>query len=263
VILDSLLEARPDLPDALELRATVKSGIVRVGGPESLLAGAMADLERSVTLDPRRVTATSELAWSLMERGRFSDALEAYERALAYDAFQTRWNSNLRGKFDAALLSRRFALAEDACQEGRRRFPRDERFLTCELRLLAFSASSTEAADRALRLADEAVVREVNTTARAMLPLFAAQVLARAGRGADADREAVRAEHLLAHTEPQAVVLAEMAAVRLLRGDRDSARALVRRAQSSDPHILTTLRARQEFEPLRPLGAAAPPASPR
>ncbi|MDP3774739.1 MAG: hypothetical protein Q8Q85_10790, partial [Gemmatimonadales bacterium] len=246
--LDSLLREHPDAADAFALRGTIKAALPRVGGTDSLLESAIADLERAKLLDPPGFEASSYLASAYTSAGRYSDALFAYGQALEADVFQRQRADNLRGSFDAALMAEHYPDADTACRTGQREFPRDERFRDCELRLLSRTGLGARAATRAVAIADSLTAIEANQTWRALYELYAAAALARAGRGRDADRMAARATAISLR---QPILQLELAWVRLQRGDADSALALLAGLVRSDPSYRRNIVIAPWFKALR------------
>ncbi|OGU01377.1 MAG: hypothetical protein A2085_08600 [Gemmatimonadetes bacterium GWC2_71_10] len=236
-LLDSVLGQDSGAADALVLRAGVKAGLHRLGGPDSLLTGAIADLERALEIEPRNAEAWSDLASCHGAAGQYAEQLYAFERALMVDPFQVTRAKYLRGMFDAALAAGQLSRAEEACRTGMGEFPGEERFRDCELKSLGRTGASGAAAARALALADSLEPVEPNATSRAVYRIYAAQALARAGRGAEADRQTRLAEARVPETARAPFLLIELAAVRQLRHDRDSATALARRALTASPRL--------------------------
>jgi tetratricopeptide (TPR) repeat protein len=205
----------------------------RVGGGDSLLESAIADLERSRTLDPRRFDTWSRLASAYGSAGRHTDALFAYQRALDADVFQRgRRDEDLRGLYDAALNAGLFADAEAACRTGLRQYPRAWIFRDCELRLLSRTARTSRDGARALALADSLMPIEAIPLWRSLDALHASAALARTGRGAEADRLAARA---MAPLPDQPLLMLELAWVRLQRGDTTGAIAQLADAIHREP----------------------------
>ena len=67
-----------------------------------------------LTIDPKRAEVPNNLGWSLMLRGRWADALAAFERAAAIDPKLPRLANNL--ELARAAIGRRPA-APDAGRE--------------------------------------------------------------------------------------------------------------------------------------------------
>ncbi len=248
-LLDALLARDPDERVALQLRGTVEAGLAR-SGVDTFLAVAIRDLERATELGAGAL-AWAELAWAYGTKGDFLEELFAYERAMRADPFQYRRDTYLRGTFDAALRAGQNARAATACADGQREYPGDERFRDCELKLLVYTGSSADHAQRALTLADSLAPLDPSATSLAVARLYAGQVLARAGRRADAERQVRVAEASFGSAPLPSVVLKELAAVRLLLGDRDSALSLVRRATAAGPSLRGHLLNDPRFRALR------------
>ena len=199
----SALALRPDDPEALALRGTVRyrrwlQGYVTE--PESLTA-AERDLEAAVSAAPTLARAWYRLSELLRFTGRFAEAEQAAQRALDADAFLLEARPVYATLYFAALNLGRYDDARARCAGARARFPRDLEFAHCELRIIGWSGRGRAAIARARRLADS---------------LAAALADARAG-SFPADRRLL------------------LAAIYARSGQPDSARALVGEARAASP----------------------------
>ena len=79
-VLDALADLAPDNAEVWHKRATVE--VLR-----NDYAGALADLRRSLNLDPRNYNAISDLGSVLQQVGEKKEALEAYRKALKANPF--------------------------------------------------------------------------------------------------------------------------------------------------------------------------------
>jgi len=250
-LLDTAVATDSAVAAVLQARGSLKLGLVRVGGPDSLLAGACRDLRRATDLDRRRAPAWAELAYCYEQEGAWDEALFAYERALDADPLEQHRATYLRGTFDAALLAGQPRRAAAACRDGLREYPGDERLWDCALKLLGRTGSTVSEAGHAAALADSLAVHDQNATSLAIWRLYAAQALARAGRDRDAERLARLAAAGLPRDATPAVVFIELARVRWLLRDRDSTVALLRRAVAGNANVRRYLVSDPAFSALR------------
>ncbi|HEY6921547.1 MAG TPA: tetratricopeptide repeat protein [Methyloceanibacter sp.] len=79
-VLDALTDLAPDNAEVWHKRATVEA-------LSNDYAGALADLRRSLNLDPRNYDAISDLGSVLQQVGEKKEALEAYRKALKANPF--------------------------------------------------------------------------------------------------------------------------------------------------------------------------------
>jgi tetratricopeptide (TPR) repeat protein len=245
-----VLEAFPRSAEGHELRGDILLGLHRVVGGDSLLTAAIGELEIA-TGDPTRVTSWTRLSQAYQIAGRYPESLFAIEQASRVDAYQVNRKNLLRRRFETALLAERFAAADTACRTGLREWPGDPRFSACQVELWGRSRSDGTSAARALAVADSLAHGERSAMNTALWYLWAAAVLARAGRGDSADRVAARALATPA-AQAQPDLLVEAAALRLLRRDPDSALALIAVAVRREPQARPYLASAPWFRPLRP-----------
>jgi TolB-like protein len=249
VLLDRLIRDRRGPAEAFELRGRIKEGLYRVLGRDSLLDAAIADFRSASELDLHRATAWRDLASALLSAQQYPEALLALEHAFDEDVFQLHRPDLLRSRFDAALAAQRFDVAAEACRAGRADAPDDERFRDCDVNLWSRTRGDRRSAGLAQARADSLDAREPGSLPGAMRRLWVAEILARAGLADSADHVARRA---LAGTAPAwgLVLLPEAAYCRILRGQLDSAVALVVAAARQTPSLRRHLRSSPWFLPL-------------
>lgn len=251
-LLTPMIAARGGPADALELRGRVRLGLARELRSDSLVDLAVEDFNRSTELDLHRATAWKELGAALKEAGRFAESLIAIDRAFQEDAFQLHRVELLRIRFDAALRAEEWALAADACRAWLHEAPAISRRYDCEIQLWSRRPSSARIVavarvrDDSLRAAGDSV----GLTAT-MRGVFLAGLLARAGFGVEADARVARLVPAIPR-EWRSLLAPELAYVRLLRGDADSATALIVEALRHDPTIRRVVLMAPWLKPLSP-----------
>jgi TolB-like protein/tetratricopeptide (TPR) repeat protein len=240
-----------DSADVLELRGRVKEGLYRERGADSLQAGAIADFRAATDVDRHRATAWVALGSAYLSAGLYRDALLAIQHASEEDVFQLARLPLLRTQFDAALGAQDFGLAGRACRAGAGEAPGDPRFRDCEIQLWSRTRGDRRSAARAQARTDSlAATGEAGTLIDAIRTLWVADILARAGLGDSADHLGRRATR----DRPaawQPLLLLQSAYLRVLRGDPDSALALIGTAARADPTNRPFIRATPDFRTLR------------
>ena len=226
-VLDQVLREHPQDPEAHEFRGEIWLGLYRVTGTDSLLRAAIADLEQAKTLAPGRARSWSELSQAYQLAGRYPESQLAIEQGTKVDVFQVNRKDLLRGRFETALLLAEYPTADSACRAALSQWPDDQRFSDCELELWGRSRSDRGSGARALAMTDSLARIERNGLLTALRTLWAGAILARAGLGDSADRVAAQVLRTLAPSDMGSSLLIEVANLRLTRGDRDSALALI------------------------------------
>ena len=250
-LLDPLIAAHGGPADALELRGRVHLGLARELRSDSLVDLAIEDFKRSTELDLHRATAWKELGAALKEAGRFPEALLAVDRAFQEDAFQLHRVELLRIRFDAALRAEAWELAAESCRAWLRDVPMMFRTFDCEIQLWSRRRNDAPSA-RLARLRDDslrAAGDSVGLTAT-MRGVYVASLMARAGLGQEADARVQRLVPTLS-AEWRSILTPELAYYRLLRGDSDSAAALIVAANMHDPTIRRVVLTTPWLAPLR------------
>ncbi|MDP1892326.1 MAG: protein kinase [Gemmatimonadaceae bacterium] len=236
-ILDQLIASRDGPADAFELRGMVKLGLYRSLRADSLLDGAIADERSATERDLHLATAWEKLANVQREAGRFADALFSVQRAFEEDAFKLLRVKLLRVQFDAALRTPDYGLAAKACKDWMAEALPEQRVFDCELELWSRTANDRRTAERASARADSLRAGgDSLSLTEARRRLHVAQVMARAGLTERADA----LERSLPLREPKGwrpMIPLERAYLRLLRGDPDSAVALIVASIDDDPTI--------------------------
>lgn len=256
--LDALIRTRGGPADAYELRGRIKLGLQRALQQDTLLEGAVRDFRSATELDAHRATAWKELGAAQRESGLYEDALLSVDRAFDEDDFQLYRAELLRSRFDAALRTGRYAIADTACHAWLGEAPRLQRIFDCELLLWSRTRGDVTGL-RAARARADSLRSAGDSIGLTYLirELYVAQVAARAGDGASADATATRVTARL-RPEWRAVLVPELAYVRLLRGDADSAAALIAEAERSAPAIRRLVERAPWFAALRSRATATP-----
>jgi DNA-binding SARP family transcriptional activator/TolB-like protein len=233
---ERVLARDPDDARALEARGMAQwTGALDPGvegGP--LLEGAERDLRAAVTREPALASAWGTLSFVLWARGRMPESELMARRALEYDAYLEAAPDLAERNFFSKLIMHDFPAAAEACDRGRREFPRDWRFVDCQLTLLREDASRLPDTALAWRLVAEANALDPPARAaavgRAYAPIYrqasAGIVIARAGN-AERARAVLARVQLDAAADPQSRVslIYDEARLLLFLGDRVGARA--------------------------------------
>lgn len=248
-MVDALIRRRHGPADAYALRGRILEGLYRETGGDSLLDRAVADYQAATELDRHNAVAWMRLGSAYTSEGRYDDALLAFQHGSEEDAFQLHRDELLRGRFDAAFDAERFALADTTCRTGRLEFPASPLFTDCQLQLWSRTRRDVGSATTAEAVADSLNADASGTLLAPLRRLWVADVLARAGAGQRADRLAAGATT----GAPRAwlgVLLPECAYLRLLRGQPDSALALVRLTIALEPMSRRAFRTQPWYRPL-------------
>lgn len=206
---------------------------------DALRQRARQDLERAVDLDPTLARAWSALQHLYITSESLPDAVMAGQRAYEEDAFletaeEILWRLH-GGHYDLG----NFTKALEFCEEGARRFPHNDRFMSCQLQLMHTSALAPDP-DRAWYLAariKEAAADHRRDYAVIQSQLFVAGALNRAGLP-DSARAVLRRAEAAASPEidPDRELTYIAATVATMLGDDDRAIDLLKRHKAANPH---------------------------
>ncbi len=156
---DSALALDPQNPDALETRGTLRYWKWLLGlepGPvaaKALLSSAQTDLETAVRVKPGQAGAWAILSHLYNQTGGETDAALAAQRAYEADAYLSNADQVLSRLFLASYDLGQFTAATTSCEEGQHRFPKDAKFVSCQLWMLTTRATDPDP-DLAWKLAD-------------------------------------------------------------------------------------------------------------
>lgn len=222
------LELAPDDARSLELRGTLllkMSAAREASDPSELRERAEQDLRAAVAADPWRAQAWSQLSELQRLNIQFVEARRSAERALEADPFLEEAKTIIFRQFQTSLDLKDVSESTRWCDEGRRRFPNSDWFVSCSLFLLALSEGPEPDVDRAWALLDsmwQLNPPQSREQRRAIGATWVAGTLARAGLRDSADAVIERARS----AAPEAVapwIDYYAANVRLLLGQRDRA----------------------------------------
>jgi TolB-like protein len=178
----------PDNAEALSLRGGIRARMWEhaedPGEAQRLRAGAEADLEAAVALDPGLARAWAALSRIRRQYGDFAAAKVAAERAYAVDAYLEEAALVLFNLCHISIELKEFAEGERWCAEGARRFPGDGYFIEPQLVLLASDIAVEPDVQRAETLLEALLDHFAPSEARSLEPvyeMYRAAVLARAG----------------------------------------------------------------------------------
>ena len=226
------LTLRPEDPDALELRGTLRywSWLLRLEADpttaKALFKDAQTDLEAAVKIRPAQAGAWATLShlYNLNHAAGQTEAKLAAQRAYEEDAYLGNADQILWRLFASSYDLSQFVDAVHWCEEGARRFPSDFNFIKCPLFLMTSKAREPDVA-LAWKLADSAT-KAAPTPRREFEKLegqmLVAIVLARAGLMDSARHVAQRSRGGPDVDETRDLMLDD-AYVHLLVGDRDEA----------------------------------------
>ncbi|HET7233720.1 MAG TPA: BTAD domain-containing putative transcriptional regulator, partial [Longimicrobium sp.] len=209
-----VLAREPGHPQALELRgsAYLRGALSTTDSAarERGLTLGERDLRAAVARDPTLATAWNRLSLLVKYRGHPAESDALARRALREDAYLADADDILSRLYFTALYAADYREARSLCAQGHGRFPRDWRFVECQLTLLR--ADTSRPADPAAAVA---LLRELarmdppdraRRAARPYSPLFrqavAAGVLARAGQN-DSARAMLARARAAAGSDPE------------------------------------------------------------
>jgi len=231
----------PKSAEALELRGMVRywQYLLRLGRPAELpglMKQAEADLRDAVALEPSLASAWSALSHLNYQKPDYVEAKIDAQRAYEADAYLNVADQILWRLYATSYDLEQFADAVQWCGEGRRRFPRDPRFLDCQLWLLTTPAKAPDPAG-AWRLVDE-MAQETPVQRwqldRLREQIGVAAVLARAGLK-DSARRVLQRSKAAPTLDPEGELLSFQAFAYVLLGDKDTALQLLKEQIAANP----------------------------
>ena len=240
------LQRSPNNPEALAVRGTARFDRWKLrqspdpAALDALLSSARTDLETAVAADPTLARANITLSY-LYYQTQPTDvpgALLAARRAYEEDAYLEDADRTLWRLFFGSLDLEQFSEARRWCAEGGSRFPRDFRFVQCQLWLMVTPAIPAEAgrAWRLLATLDSVVPAPQRGFAMAQGHLLVAGALARAGLVDSARSVLRRTRQQVTHEiDPEQDLLSQEAYIRGLTGDADIAIELLKQYVAANP----------------------------
>ena len=236
------LKLDPGSPDALELRGTLRYlqyllHLARTpAGVATLLRTAEDDLRIAVSLAPGQANAWYVLSLVNYQKPDFVEAKIDAQRAYEADAYLGAADQILWRLYTTSYDLEQFADAARWCDEGRRRFSQNLRFVQCQLWLMTSNAQPPDVA-LAWRLLDEVVKltpAQIREYVRLESQNAVAAVLARAGL-ADSARHVLARSRGGPEVDPEVELLSYQAFAYLLLGDRDEALRLMKEQVAANP----------------------------
>jgi len=231
----------PDDPHALELRGTLryrKWQLARPPDPQQasqLLNDARADLERATTIDPTSAGAYATLSSLYYQTKDLQGAALAARRAYEEDAYLGNAADILTRLFHTSYDMDQQRQAQRWCQEGMRRFPRDFRFLQCQLYLMTrLEAPDVPRAWAVLAGIDSVAPPPQRAILHLRNQMLVAAIIARAGLRDSARAVSVRSRGT-PELDPEHDLVAMEAFVQTLLGDKEEAIRLLQRYVAANP----------------------------
>lgn len=237
---DSVLADEPRNAKALELRGTARFRYYETNITDNpaawrrLLEGAKEDLESSVTIQPDNASAQLTLSVLYYHFDDVGSAVMAARRAYETDSYLERADDVINRIFFGSLDQGDFAVADRWCLIGASRFPRNPRFVTCQLFLQVTPSKAPDVA-QSWRLVARLDTLGATSFARLQARVLVGGVLARA-QLTDSARNVWRRTRQEVTAEVDAgQILALEAYTRTLAGDMDEAIDLLKRAVGANP----------------------------
>lgn len=266
----------PQNAEALELRGTLRFHQVtelEYAKPDpERLHKAEADLRSAVDRDSTLAGAWATLSYLLQIRAASAEAVMAAQRALREDAYLTNAREVLLELFFSEIVLGDLASAGEWCHRGALNYPEDYRFLQCQLTLLRHDLHAKPDPARAWALVKE--LDRIDPADKAIAaghpytPIYrrvvAATISARAGRTDIARGELARA---IRATEGDSALRLDLAYdeafLRLVLGERDHAKRLLRHLVEVRPALDPFLERDPVFQELRPIAASPSSGTPQ
>jgi hypothetical protein len=182
--------------------------------------------------------------------GNPAEASLSAQRAFAADAYLADASAIVMRLFNTSLDLKRYAEAADWCGRGRRTFPKEWVFLTCQVSLMAWAPQVTPDVGKAWGIMaelDTAASPDVRSWARPEMNMIVAAVLARAGLHDSAERVIARAK-TAGEADPEILYYEVQARVRL--NQTEEAARLLQEVIRRTPNLLPSLRSNPLFTSL-------------
>jgi TolB-like protein len=239
------LELNPEDAHALEQRGTLALLGLQLAMAlgeddqsvlDALLAESQADLEAAVEQDPSLATAHAMLSFLFQGMGDNVGAVLSARRALEEDAY-LRGAQRIYDRLAWAQYNlEQFRDSRNWCEEGRRRFPGDYRFIECQLWLAATPSApvDVEGAWALLAQLDSLVPEPIRAYKHGVGAIMVAGVLSRAGLPDSASAVFASIDHSEA-VDPQRNLFIYEAGIRSSTGDADGALDVLRRWIAATP----------------------------
>jgi tetratricopeptide (TPR) repeat protein len=190
---------------------------------------AEADLRKAVKIAPHRASAWSVLSSLAANNANPSDAAYSARRAYEEDAYLSAAGDIVWRLYNTAYDNENAIEAEKWCDEGRRRFPSNPRFVQCQLWLLTMRGAKPNIS-HAWKLVD--TLQTVTPTSDWPFSgregaMLVAGALARAGQ-ADSARHVLERSRGNPEIDPSRDLVIDEAVVRTILGDKTEAIRLLK-----------------------------------
>ncbi|HYT82434.1 MAG TPA: serine/threonine-protein kinase [Gemmatimonadales bacterium] len=240
---DAALALKPDDPDALTLRGYMRYWRFLLNldpdpsGATKLLADAEQDLRAgAVAANPSRARAWVMLSSLLARKSEPAEAKLAALRAYEADPYLTEASTVLWRLFQNSLDLEDGVEATHWCEEGRRRFPTEARFVECRISRFALEGQKPDVPAAWALLEEYVTLYHPNEREfrRRWGQMLVAMNLVRAGLPDSARAVAARAR-ADAKIDPTRSLAYVEAMVRNMLGDRDEALRLLNQYLAANP----------------------------
>ncbi len=235
------LTLAPEDPTALELRGSLRYRrwqLARPSDPQqasALLDNARGDLERATNIDPTLAGAYATLSSLYYQTKDLQGAALAARRAYEEDAYLSNAPDILYRLFFASYDLDQQRQAQRWCEEGTRRFPRDFRFLECQLYMMTRGEQpDVPRAWRLLAGIDSLVPAPRRPGFHLREQMMVAATIARAGLK-DSAHAVIERSRGTPELDPEHDLVALEAFVRTLLGEQDEAIRLLQRYVAANP----------------------------
>ncbi|HWC72689.1 MAG TPA: protein kinase [Gemmatimonadales bacterium] len=226
---------------ALDLRGTLlyrRWQLARPSNPQeaaALLDDARKDLERATTLDPNLASAYATLSSLYYQTKDLQGAALAARRAYEEDAYLGNAPDILYRLFFTSYDLDQQRQAQRWCQEAARRFPRDFRFLECQLYMMTrLEEPDVPRAWQLLAGIDSLTPPPRRPAIHLREQMMVAATIARAGLR-DSAHHVIERSRGTPELDPEHDLVAMEAFVRTLLGEQDEAISLLQRYVAANP----------------------------
>jgi serine/threonine-protein kinase len=245
---DHALELKPNDPDGLELRGTLRYWRYLINlehdpaRAAQLVNDAEQDLRAAVAGNPTAAVAWSWLSHLLLNRSQTAEAKLAALKAYEADPYLSSVRATLWRLAQSSIDLEDVDEARHWCDEGRQRFPTYYRFTECQLWLFVLKGTTPDV-PKAWQLLDEymkVVPAGEREYAQHQGQMLVAMAIARAGLG-DSSRHVLERARADATVDPTRDLSYFEAAVRVVLGDKDDALRLLSTYIAANPQVRASL----------------------
>lgn len=238
---DEALRLDPNNAGALEWRGTAlyRRWLMRFddgAAADNVLSRAKSDLERAKSLDPDRASVSSTLSHLYYQIDDWTGAVLEARTAYQQDAFLDVADGVLWRLYTASYDLGNYRDAVDWCARGKQRFPRDFRFVQCQIFTMTMP-DATPDVRLAWELHDEMVplLTERREFFDAQSRVVIGGIIGKAGL-ADSANAVFREAQIDAELDPDLEILAIEGAMRSVMGDVDGSIRVMERFMVSNPN---------------------------